>query len=126
MKTHTTLGAETLDAALKRFPGTRFLQMARDIAATHHERVDGTGYPAKLKGSDIPLCGRIVALADVYDALTSKRVYKQAFAHEVAKGIIIKDAGTHFAPEIVDAFLACEDSFISIRDRFAEVTPLAA
>ncbi|HUB24934.1 MAG TPA: response regulator, partial [Tepidisphaeraceae bacterium] len=68
MKTHTTLGAQTLDAALKRFPDVKFLRMARDIAATHHERFDGTGYPGGLAGNAIPLCGRIVALADVYDA----------------------------------------------------------
>jgi putative two-component system response regulator len=126
MKAHTTIGAETLDAALKRYPKTRFLRVARDIAASHHERYDGTGYPLGLKGADIPLCGRIVALADVYDALTSKRVYKEAFAHEVAKGIILKEAGTHFAPEIVEAFLAAEPTFIGIRERFCEAQPLAA
>src|SRR5437868_3010672 len=124
MKTHTLIGAETLDAALQRFPKTKFLRMARDIAAAHHERFDGTGYPAGLGGRAILLCGRIVALADVYDALTSKRVYKQAFAHEVAKGIILKDAGTHFAPEIVDAFLAAEDVFIATRDRLNESTAI--
>lgn len=120
MKTHATIGAETLDAALRRFPQARFLRVARDIAASHHERVDGTGYPNRLKGNDIPLCGRVVALADVYDALTSKRVYKDAFAHEIARSIIVKDAGTHFAPEIVDAYLAAEQSFIQIRDRFRD------
>jgi cyclic di-GMP phosphodiesterase len=126
MKTHTTLGAETLDAAVRRFPGTPFLKMARDIAATHHERHDGTGYPAGLKGDEIPLCGRIVALADVYDALTSKRVYKAAFAHDIAKGIITRDAGTHFCQELVDAFLAAESAFLAIRERFAEGRPVAA
>lgn len=121
MKAHALIGAETLDAALQKFPGVPFLQMARDIAATHHERYDGTGYPAGLKGDAIPLCGRIVALADVYDALSSKRVYKEAFTHQIARSIILEGRGTHFAPEIVDAFLARESEFLAIRQRFAEV-----
>lgn len=126
MKTHTTIGAETLNAALERFPNAKFLLMARDIAASHHERYDGTGYPAKLAGTQIPLCGRIVALADVYDALSSKRVYKEAFTHDIAVSMIIKESGTHFAPEIVDAFLAAEKDFIAIRDRFREKFSMAA
>jgi putative two-component system response regulator len=126
MKMHTTIGAETLDAAVRRFPGTAFLKMARNIALTHHERHDGTGYPAGLKGDEIPLCGRIVALADVYDALTSKRVYKAAFAHDVAKGIIVRDVGTHFAPEMVDAFLSAESAFLAVRERFTEDRQSAA
>ena len=128
MKSHTTLGAETLDAALQRFPEARFLRMARNIAATHHERWDGTGYPLGLKGEEIPLCGRIVALADVYDALTSKRCYKEAFSHLIARSIIEKDTGTHFDPRIVAAFLAAEDEFLSIQRRFstADNPPLPA
>lgn len=118
MKTHTTIGAQTLDAALQRFPKTQFLRMARDIAASHHERFDGTGYPLGLKGRDIPLSARIVALADVYDALTSKRVYKPAFAHDIAKSIIADESGSHFDPAIVEAFLGAEQSFISVYDRF--------
>src|SRR5438105_1507488 len=120
MKRHTILGAETLDAALKRFPEARFLQIARDIAATHHERWDGTGYPARLAGQLIPLAGRIVALADVYDALTSKRAYKEAFSHAVARSIIIEASGLHFDPAIVDAFLKVEDQFIAIRKKLNE------
>jgi putative two-component system response regulator len=126
MKTHAAIGAETLDAALQRFPGAKFLRMARDIAASHHERWDGQGYPAGLAGEAIPLCGRIVAVADVYDALTSKRVYKNAFAHEVAKGIIAKDAGTHFDPVIVAAFLATEAAFVAVRERYHGGVPAAA
>jgi len=121
MKYHTTLGAQTLDAALRQFPGVKFLQMGRDIAASHHERFDGSGYPDGLKGDEIPLCGRIVALADVYDALTSKRVYKAAFAHDVARSMILTDAGTHFDPAIVDAFIQNENRFESIRSKLAEV-----
>ncbi|HBT77138.1 MAG TPA: two-component system response regulator [Planctomycetaceae bacterium] len=120
MKSHTTIGASTLSAALDRFPGVSFLQMARDIAASHHERFDGTGYPLGLKGEDMPLCGRIIALADVYDALTSKRVYKQAFTHDSARSIILEGRGSHFDPDVVDAFLTREEQFLVIRRRFAE------
>ena len=126
MKSHTTMGAHTLDAALREHPEAGFLKMARDIAATHHERWDGTGYPKKIKGTDIPLCGRIVAVADVYDALTTKRVYKGAFAHDVARSLILEERGSHFDPDAVDAFLACEQQFIEIRDRYAEPQAQAA
>jgi putative two-component system response regulator len=126
MKSHTTLGAETLDAALRQFPRVKFLQMGRDIAACHHERFDGTGYPQGLAGESIPLCARIVAVADVYDALTSKRVYKEAIAHEVARSMIVQGAGTHFDPDIVNAFVQTEARFVSIRSQFAEVKALAA
>lgn len=119
MKSHTARGAETLDAALREYPGARYLRMARDIAASHHEWYDGSGYPAGLSGDEIPLCGRIVALADVYDALTSKRVYKDVFSHEKAKNIVIQARGTHFDPDVVDAFLANEDKFIAIRRALA-------
>ena len=121
MKTHTTIGAETLGAALAKFPGVSFLSMARDISATHHERYDGSGYPNKIAATDIPLCGRIIALADVYDALTSKRVYKQAFTHDSAKSIIVEGRGTHFDPDVVDSFLEREEQFLNIRRRFAEI-----
>lgn len=93
--------------------------MARDIAVTHHEKFDGSGYPYGLRGQDIPLCGRIVALADVYDALTTARVYKPAYSHETAKGIILDGNGKHFDPEIVEAFLANEQRFIEIRQLLA-------
>ncbi|MGA2582039.1 MAG: HD domain-containing phosphohydrolase [Tepidisphaeraceae bacterium] len=126
MKKHTTIGAETLDAAVRRFPGTSFLEMARDIALTHHERWDGEGYPTKLTGEKIPLCGRIVAVADVYDALTSKRVYKDAFSHDIAKAIILKDSGTHFDPKIVEAFTAAEQQFVAVRELYAEIPTAAA
>ncbi len=126
MKTHAAIGAETLDAALRTFPGVKFLEMGRDIAATHHERWNGTGYPAGLRGERIPLCGRIVALADVYDALTSKRVYKAAFGHEVARSMIIAEAGAHFDPDVVAAFVREEDRFAEVRDRYSEKPAMAA
>lgn len=113
MKTHTTIGGETLDAALQHYPNVDFLCMARDIALTHHEHFDGSGYPSGLVGEDIPLCGRIVALADVYDALMSKRVYKEPFSHDIARSIIIEEKGKHFDPDIVEAFLQNEDAFVA-------------
>jgi putative two-component system response regulator len=120
MKTHTSIGAQTLDAALREFPGVKFLEMGRDIAATHHERYDGAGYPKGLSGDQIPLSGRIVALADVYDALTSRRVYKAAFTHEVARSMIVGESGKHFDPQVAEAFAHHEQRFISIREHFAE------
>jgi putative two-component system response regulator len=127
MKTHTTRGAETLDAALKQYPSARFLRMARDIAASHHEWYDGSGYPRGLAGQAIPLAARIVALADAYDALTSKRVYKDAFTHEKARAAVIKGRGTHFDPDVVDAFLANETKFVAVQQSLSdESTPQTA
>jgi putative two-component system response regulator len=120
MKSHAAMGARTLDAALSRHPEADFLVMARQIAATHHERFDGTGYPNHLRGADIPLCGRIVALADVYDALTSKRVYKDAYSHEQARSIILEGAGSHFDPDIVAAFRAVESQFVAVSQAFTD------
>jgi putative two-component system response regulator len=123
MKLHTTLGAQTLSAAMSKYPHAKFLQMARDIAATHHERFNGTGYPQGLRGDAIPLAGRIVALADVYDALTSRRVYKPAFTHEVARSMIVAESGQHFDPEVVAAFLSAEVEFQAINERFSRQLP---
>lgn len=126
MRTHTTLGSATLEAAIQEYPDTPFLVMARDIALTHHERWDGTGYPRKLSGTDIPLVGRIVALADVYDAMTSARPYKRAFDHAYARAEILRAAGTHFDPDIVEAFRACEIEFIRILNEYGEREHLMA
>lgn len=125
MKTHTTIGAETLSAALEHHPDAEFLLMARDIALTHHERFDGTGYPNGLRGQEIPLCGRIVALADVYDALRTKRVYKEAFPHDVARSIIVGGSGLHFDPTVIEAFIENEQGFLAIHDRYADGMPAA-
>jgi putative two-component system response regulator len=95
--------------------------MARDIALAHHEKYDGSGYPRGLAGDEIPLCARIMAAADVYDALTSRRVYKGAFCHDKSTSIIAKDAGKHFDPDVVAAFLAEEKRFNAIREQFAEI-----
>jgi putative two-component system response regulator len=120
MKTHALRGAETLDAALQEFPNAKFLRMARDIALTHHEKYDGSGYPCGLTGEQIPLCGRIVAVADVYDALTSQRVYKSAMRHEEAKDLIVNDSGRHFDPVVVEAFLKAESKFLAIRSQYTD------
>jgi putative two-component system response regulator len=118
MKQHTLIGSETLEAAASAHPGAKYLRMARDIARSHHEHFDGSGYPDGLEGEAIPLCARIVTLADVYDALTSKRVYKPAFEHANARQIIQENRGKHFDPDIVDAFLDNEIRFTSIREQF--------
>jgi putative two-component system response regulator len=120
MKTHTLIGARTIDAALQQYPDAQFLEIARDIAASHHERFDGSGYPLGLAGEEIPLAGRIVALADVYDALTSRRAYKDVLSHEVARSMIQQDAGAHFDPVVVEAFISAEDQFVAIREAFSQ------
>ena len=92
--------------------------MSADIARHHHEKFDGSGYPDGLKGEKIPFAARIVALADVFDALVSKRVYKNAYAPDIAKSIIQEGRGSHFDPMVVDAFLICEKQFIEINEQF--------
>jgi putative two-component system response regulator len=120
MKRHAEIGADTLDAAFQKYPRARFLEMARDIAAGHHERWDGSGYPTGLRGNGIPLAARIVSVADVYDALTSKRVYKEAFSHEEAVRNIRAGAGTQFDPRLVDAFLRVADTWERIRQQMRD------
>ena len=114
MKRHTTEGAATLDSVLQMAPHASFLRVARDIALCHHERYDGTGYPRGLSGNGIPLAARIFSLADVYDALISKRVYKPAYSHDVAKNLIVEGEGTQFDPYVVEAFLSLEETFQTI------------
>jgi PAS domain-containing protein len=97
-----------------------FLEMARDIALVHHEKYYGRGYPRGLAGEEIPLAARVMALADVYDALTSRRVYKEAYSHERSKSMIVAAAGRHFDPAMVEAFLAHEERFITVRAQYAE------
>ncbi|MBL9124826.1 MAG: response regulator [Planctomycetaceae bacterium] len=120
MQTHTLIGAETLDAALRNYPSARFLQVARDIALSHHERWDGQGYPHGLSGEQIPLAARIVALADVYDALTSPRSYREPGSHATACEIIAGEAGKHFDPAVVVAFQQVAASFAEIQQQFAD------
>lgn len=120
MKTHTTLGGETLRAADSEAGEHSFLRMACDIAFCHHEKWDGSGYPNGLKGRDIPLVGRIVALGDVYDALRSKRPYKDPFTHEKARDIILEGREKHFDPQVLDAFLARERAFVEIAESYQD------
>lgn len=122
MKRHAQLGRDAIEAALQDLEeGDRaFLLHACDIAATHHEKWDGSGYPQGLAGEAIPLSGRLMALADVYDALISKRIYKPAFPHEEAVRLIQEGRGTHFDPRIVDAFLAIQADFHAIAQQFAD------
>jgi putative two-component system response regulator len=119
MRRHTLIGAETLAATAREFPEIAFFRMATDIARSHHENFDGSGYPAGLAGHDIPLSARIVAVADVYDALTTRRPYKSAYDHEVSKSIIL-DRQRHFDPSVLRAFLAAEAQLIAIRDSFSD------
>ena len=121
MKTHTTLGFEALASAEKSL-GTEleFLRFAKEFALSHQEKWDGSGYPQGLAGEAIPISARLMALADVYDALINKRVYKPAFPHDVAVGIILEGRGRHFDPDLVDAFMACQDEFQSIAARFVD------
>jgi putative two-component system response regulator len=118
MKTHTLLGHATLNEAFNRYPGAVYLRMSAEIALSHHEKYNGSGYPYGIRGEAIPLSARIVALADVYDALVSKRVYKQPMPTDIARSIILKEKGAHFDPLVVDAFVAGEQEFIKINERF--------
>lgn len=116
MKQHSVIGAEALGSTIKTVICESFLEMAADIAKYHHERFDGSGYPEGLKGQEIPLAARIVALADVYDALTSSRVYKLAFRPELAFTMIKEERGRHFDPLVVDAFVNKYDEFLQVHN----------
>ena len=113
MKTHTTEGRDILTKTSGIALSTGYLREAIDMAYCHHERWDGTGYPSRLKGSDIPLSARIMAVADVFDALVSQRSYKQPFSYQKAIGIIKEESGTHFDPAVVNAFLAISEKAYS-------------
>lgn len=121
MKQHATIGAEAIAAAEKQAgSGNCFLQTAREIAQFHHEKWDGSGYPQGLQGSEIPLSARLMAIADVYDALVSKRIYKPPFSHEKAVSIILEGRGSHFDPDMTDAFAALQQEFHQIAQRFSD------
>jgi len=121
MKTHAEHGRATIEAAeLQLGSPNSFLRYAREIAFGHHERWDGSGYPRGQSGEDIPVSARLMAVADVYDALISKRVYKAAFSHDDAVRMIARETGRHFDPEIVTAFLQRQEVIQDIARRFAE------
>jgi response regulator RpfG family c-di-GMP phosphodiesterase len=120
MRRHAAIGAQAIRSVINRAPGVDFLLMAEEIAGCHHEWYDGTGYPGGLRGEEIPLSARIAALADVYDALTTRRVYKDAFPHEVALDIIRKGLGTQFDPDVVNAFLEREQEFRQVAADLAD------
>ena len=121
MKTHTTLGRDAISHA-ERALGTdvEFLRIAKEIAYSHQEKWDGSGYPQGLVGEDIPLVGRIVAVADVFDALTSARPYKQAWPLERAREFLLEHSGSHFDSTCVDAFMQAWPEVLVIRERFQD------
>jgi putative two-component system response regulator len=121
MKTHADHGRRAIAAAEANLnESNSFLQLAREIAYGHHEKWDGSGYPNQIAGTAIPLPARLMAVADVYDALTSRRVYKASMPHEKAASIIAEGRGTHFEPGIVDAFFSIESVFSEIAKRYGE------
>lgn len=121
MKTHTTLGRDAIEHA-ERSLGTNveFLKMAKEIAYAHQEKWDGSGYPEGLNGDAIHVAARLMAVADVYDALISRRIYKEGMPHEKAVGIIVEGRGTHFDPDMVDAFLEIQHEFQAIAARYVD------
>jgi putative two-component system response regulator len=121
MKTHTTLGREAIEHAEQALgTSVEFLVTAKEIAYSHQEKWDGSGYPQGLAGEAIPMSARLMAVADVYDALISRRVYKDGMSHDDAVAIIADGRGVHFDPDIVDAFLAIQDEFRAIATRFSD------
>lgn len=115
MKTHVNIGAEILSGH-----PSEFLQMAHDIALTHHEKFNGSGYPNGTVGEEIPMCGRIVAIADVFDALTSERPYKKAWPVQEAVDLILSESGQHFDPQLVDCFMRVLPQWLEVKEKFAD------
>jgi putative two-component system response regulator len=120
MKKHALVGSNILQDAISHKSEATFLDMAAIIARCHHERFDGQGYPTGLSGRSIPLPARIVALADVYDALTAERPYKEAYAPEMARNMIVAESGGAFDPDVVEAFLRRFDDFVEVQHRYPD------
>jgi response regulator RpfG family c-di-GMP phosphodiesterase len=129
MKTHSQLGADIVENILGENADEHLVQISKDVAHYHHEKWDGTGYPEGLRGTEIPLCARIMAVADVFDALISKRVYKDKIPSQEAFAILKKEAGSHFDPEIVDVFLALRteiEAYLEEQDGIIRTTQRAS
>jgi HD-GYP domain-containing protein (c-di-GMP phosphodiesterase class II) len=122
---HSKIGSDCLEEIERRLGASNFLQMAREIARCHHERWDGAGYPAGLQGEQIPLAARIVAIADNYDALVSRRPYKEPFPHDKVVAMIRAGAGTQFDPKLVGIFLEIEQEFREIAEQYAAIARLS-
>ncbi|MEI6055924.1 MAG: HD domain-containing phosphohydrolase [Lentisphaerota bacterium] len=122
IKKHTTAGKDILASAEKKLGSNSFLSLAMEMAATHHERWDGKGYPYGLSGLQIPLPGRLMAIADVYDAIVSKRVYKSQMTHKQTVKIILESRGTQFDPKLVDVFEQIQDKFKEISVKQIAIT----
>ena len=123
IKGHAALGRKAIEGAERRLGmRVRFLSVAKDMAYSHHEKWDGSGYPEGLSGDAIPVSGRLMALADVYDALVSRRIYKAAFTHEQACSSIVQERGRHFDPELVDAFIKIAEDFRTIAINYPDPT----
>jgi putative two-component system response regulator len=120
MQVHAALGGQCIQEIERRLGSSNFLAMAREIAFCHHERWDGTGYPAGLTGDQIPLAARIVAIVDVYDALSSRRVYKAALPHHECLAIIRAEAGKQFDPQLTEVFLRLESEILGIAERYVD------
>lgn len=127
MKTHALLGKQVIEFAERQLGReVEFLTLAKEIAYCHHEKWNGSGYPQGLAGEDIPVSARLMAVADVYDALISRRVYKEGMSHEKAAAIIIEGRGQHFDPDMVDAFIELQDAFQAIAARFVDTDQVLA
>ena len=133
MKTHTTIGAQAIDRAMRQAmeqaadtdaaqasTAFAFLRIAEEISLCHHEKFDGSGYPAGLKGDSIPVSARLMALADVFDAVLCRRIYKDPVSLDMTIDTILRGRGSHFDPDVVDAFTACRDQFVEIAHRHAD------
>lgn len=121
IKQHSRMGSDALKDIEAKYQSETFISMAKDITLYHHERWNGKGYPEGLEGDGIPLAARIVSLVDVYDALTCKLVYKEAFSHDQAIKIIVKERGQQFDPDVVDAFMSCNKEFVRVQKRLTDM-----
>lgn len=120
MEQHAKFGADVFSTSLAKYPDNQFIRMAYDIAMTHHEKWDGSGYPQGLSGEDIPITGRIVAVCDAYDALTSVRIYNETIEHDYAVELVVDSSGSHFDPEVIRCFQKVLHQFQAVRERWPD------